>query len=425
MRQNLLFCGQGDMYGVVESRKAQVKQRVEQIPKNTLLSGSEEDLVAALVEDLRLDVPAISDEHLVETHETRVDVSRDPMRLILDPSRPFYVPGTEVVIAIPFRGDPAFFQIRPSTFSMNPPRGAVVGSELHLSYTRTDADGAAVKRQYDSDLAQIRSSLQALSTAAEQFHRELPDRVRTELHGRKNRILAAEGMVASLGVNLRRRGEAPATFAVPVNRRRARIEEIQVAATPFKPEPTLAPEEYEEILKILSNMAEVMERSPSAFVGMREEDLRTHFLVQLNGQYEGQATAETFNYEGKTDIHLRVEGRNVFIAECKYWNGPKEFQKAIDQLLSYLSWRDTKTALIVFNRNVNFSEVLATIQETVPTHAQFKRIRPKRNETSFRYVFGQPRDPNREMVVTVMAFDVPTQTSRVGKAEAGLNGARA
>ena len=88
----------------------------------------------------------------------------------------------------------------------------------------------------------------------------------------------------------------------------------------------------------------------------------------------------------------------------------KEFQKAIDQLLSYLSWRDTKTALIVFNRNANFSEVLRTIQETVPTHPRFKLVSSPHNETSFRYVFGQPNDPNREMIITVMAFDVPTQT---------------
>ena len=405
------------MYGVIESRRSQVKQRVDQIPKNTVLNGSEEDLVAALVEDLRLEVPSISDEHFVETHETKVDVSRDPMRLILDPSQPFYVPGTEVVIAIPFEGEPAFFQIRPNTYSLNPPRGAVVGSELHLTYTRTDADGAAVKRQYESDLGQIRSHLQALASSADQFDRELPNLVRTELRARKSRILAAEGMAASLGVNLRRRGEAPTTFAVPVRKRRPRIEEIRVASVPFKPEPTLSPDEYEEVLKIMGNMAEVMERSPSAFVEMREEDLRTHFLVQLNGQYEGQATGETFNFEGKTDIHLRVGAMNVFIAECKFWSGPKDLQKAIDQLLSYLSWRDTKAALIVFNRNANFSEVLAAIQQTVPTHPRFKRVVPRHNETSSRYVFGQLNDPNREMFITVMAFDVPTQTkAKVGKA---------
>jgi hypothetical protein len=71
-------------------------------------------------------------------------------------------------------------------------------------------------------------------------------------------------------------------------------------------------------------MVHVMERSPSAFHHMDEEALRTHFLVQLNGHYEGQATGETFNYEGKTDILVRSGDRNIFIAECKFWGGPKK-----------------------------------------------------------------------------------------------------
>ena len=43
-----------------------------------------------------------------------------------------------------------------------------------------------------------------------------------------------------------------------------------------------------------------------------KRDLRQHFLVQLNGQYEGQAVGETFNYEGKTDILIRSEGKKPF-----------------------------------------------------------------------------------------------------------------
>ena len=49
-------------------------------------------------------------------------------------------------------------------------------------------------------------------------------------------------------------------------------------------------------------MTHVMERSPSAFATADEETLRQHFLVQLNGHFEGQATGETFNAAGKTDI---------------------------------------------------------------------------------------------------------------------------
>jgi hypothetical protein len=141
---------------------------------------------------------------------------------------------------------------------------------------------------------------------------------------------------------------------------------------------------------------------------MEEEDLRQHFLVQLNGQYEGQATGETFNYQGKTDILVRWEGKNVFIAECKFWNGPKSLEKALEQLLGYAAWRDTKTALLVFNRRKNFSTILEKIPEVIESHPNYKRKLPyEKSETGFRFVLHHPDDPDRELILTVMAFDVP------------------
>ena len=115
---------------------------------------------------------------------------------------------------------------------------------------------------------------------------------------------------------------------------------------------------YEYILSVLSSTAMFMERSPNTFKGMNEESVRDLFLALLNGHYEGQATGETFNYTGKTDILIRTEDRNIFIAECKFWSGPKGLTEALDQLLGYTAWRDTKTALLIFNRDRNMSTVL-------------------------------------------------------------------
>ena len=154
-------------------------------------------------------------------------------------------------------------------------------------------------------------------------------------------------------------------------------------------------------------MVVVMERSPKAFIGMGEEDLRTHFLVHLNGHYEGQATGETFNYEGKTDILIRVDDSNIFIAECKFWTGPSGLKEALDQLLGYTSWRDTKTALLVFNRDREMSTVLNRIPDVVREHAGYKADRTYPSETGFRYVFGHRDDANRELILTVLVFDVP------------------
>ena len=102
----------------------------------------------------------------------------------------------------------------------------------------------------------------------------------------------------------------------------------------FEPEPALSNEDYQEILRIMKNMVQVMELSPHAFSDMGEEDLRSHFLVQLNGAFQGQATGETFNFQGKTDILIRVDGKNIFIGECKFWKGEKAFLATLDQLLS-------------------------------------------------------------------------------------------
>jgi hypothetical protein len=131
--------------------------------------------------------------------------------------------------------------------------------------------------------------------------------------------------------------------------------------------------------------------------------------VALNGQYEGKATGETFNSEGKTDILIRVEGRNIFIAECKFWTGSDGLLKAIDQLLGYASWRDTKTAIIVFNRNKNLSAVLEKIPDTISSHSNFKQRLDYQNETGFRFVLRQKNDPSRDITLSVLVFDVPTE----------------
>jgi len=77
-------------------------------------------------------------------------------------------------------------------------------------------------------------------------------------------------------------------------------------------------------------MALVMERSPKAFSEMDEESIRQHFLVQLNGQYEDRQQAKHLTSVGKTDILVRVEGQDIFIAECAFWKGEKYFTEKIE-----------------------------------------------------------------------------------------------
>ena len=408
MHQDYLF-QQLDIHNVIRGQEEKIKKNVQAIPANQLLNASEEDLLQAFVADLQLHVPVVQEDqiYIAESREASVDVSRDPMRMIYDRSKAFYLPGSETVIAIPFEGDPDFFRVRPQTFTINPPMAEVGKDELLLTYMGVDLKPEMIKMQYQRTVAEINSHLRSLAESAQQFNTQLPLTLAAEIKKRKERLLADSGMTAALGLPIRKRHGAPTTYAVPVKKRVPQIEQLYVSMTPFKPEPALAQKDYEDMLRIMESMVTVMELSPHAFNLMGEEDMRTHFLVQLNAQYTGQATGETFNFQGKTDILLRIGGKNVFIAECKFWTGEKALLATLDQLLSYLSWRDTKTAALIFNRNRDFSAVLAKIAESTPKHPLFKRYLGRSGETQFRYVFGQPNDVNREVFLTVLVFDVP------------------
>jgi hypothetical protein len=80
---------------------------------------------------------------------------------------------------------------------------------------------------------------------------------------------------------------------------------------------------------------------------MGEEDRRQTIVATLNTHYEGRH-AEAFNFQGKTDILIRHDGRNLFICECKFWTGEQGFRGTIDQLFRFTGWRDTRLAIVIF-----------------------------------------------------------------------------
>lgn len=172
-----------------------------------------------------------------------------------------------------------------------------------------------------------------------------------------------------------------------------------------EPEPELAYEEYEFILSTLCAMSQAIERSPSTFAELSEEEIRNFILILLNSHYEGRATGETFNAGGKTDILIRENDRNVFIAECKIWKGAKQFSEAIDQLLRYLTWRDTKTAIVIFNRNKNSLAVINAVLETLEERNDVKKVEAN---TAYgpKAIVVKSSEPGKEILLTVVVLDI-------------------
>ncbi|WP_313616109.1 hypothetical protein [Rhizobium sp.] len=370
------------------------------LPEQRLLNTSIEDLLRYLFEKYQFEVPVLDlDNAVADQKEATVEFN--------DYGQRRSTTGTQVSLEIPFAGDAQMFQIQPSSFSTSPPYATVRSNLLVITQSGVSLTPEQVETGFDRMISEINKYLDWQHRDANQFNKELQTLARQSIEQRREKLLANQNLVAGLKFKLKARSDAPQTYSVPVSRKRIEPRLPPASTTPYKPEPVLAEDDYRNILKIIQDIALVIERSPSAFTEMGEEDLRQHFLVQLNGQYEGKATGETFNHDGKTDILIRHEGRNIFIAECKFWRGKKGYMETIDQLLSYLSWRDTKAAIIIFSQHKGFTEVLAKLQQATTQHPNYKSGPKVEHETVFRYVFGQRDDPNREVVVSVLAFDMP------------------
>lgn len=409
---NCHLFGGGSLAGFLENRKTQCKNELERMESDYVLNISEEDLCNYLISNYSLETPQIIEDGIRQDFkETIVDVSNDVKRIT--PKKPYYVKGTAVMIFIPFIGEVDLFLLRPSTFSSGHLVGDIKDNEILLTFGTADYDEEGkqrLKREIEQCMKDLKMYVGYVARDVENYNKNLDSFVREIVTKRRKKLLEERDLVAFLEIPIKRREDTAKSYTIPTVRKKPIIERPKMETEkPFEPEPALDMAMYENILSIAQNMTQVMECSPHSFATMKEEDIRQHFLVQLNAQYKGEGVAEAFNYEGKTDILMRHKGKNVFIAECKFWKGPKTLTDAIDQLLSYISWRDTKTAIFLFNRRKNFTAVLEKIPDVTREHPCYKQDIESNEETVFRYRFHHRDDVNRELWLTVMAFDVPKE----------------
>jgi hypothetical protein len=317
------------------------------------------------------------------------------------------VDGHFITFAIPYTGSRELFNFRSQNHTMTPIVAEILPTEVRLTIEDaiafTEQSLVNQQEQYFSGIKHCAVGSQSQVGA---FNSWVASEALRLIRERFKTVSERQQLVKALGFKIRKRAGQPQNVSQPIVRKKLNVLEHQLKQK--STDPTLELEIYDEILSICSNMAKVMELSPRAFAAMPEEDLRFHFLVQLNGVFEGQATGETFNLNGKTDILIKHTGENLFIAECKFWTGEKGYLEAIDQLLGYISWHDTKTALIIFNRNKDFDGVLAKIKAETLNHALcHAELDNRRSQTVFRYKFKHNMKSDRIFFLTVMAFNIP------------------
>jgi hypothetical protein len=397
-----------DLCRLIESQREALRNELDGMQDSRLLNTDLAELQSYAATKYAINWPVLG-EPVVDEGRAKMEVGRyggysrgDEPTVLVDAQR--------YTLEVPFDGDKELFFTRGSTFTYNPPRGQVREGMLTTTIVERDPSAEALNQQFDRFLAEIRQHLGWLKNDIDSWNSSIVGEV-TKLVGYRRQKSEQAGAVASgLKFGIKQRTDRAATYAMPVTQRRKIVHQFPAAKPGAPPEPILSNEVYRAILDTLKQMSQVMERSPHAYATMDEETLRFQFLVPLNAHFEGEARAEVFNYGGKTDILITVRGKNIFIGECKFWKGAKALMDTVDQVLGYLAWRDTKCAILLFNRNRNFSQVLAQLRPTLEGHPHFVSFDGSRDETELTFTFKRPDDSDRNLKLTVLAFDIPAET---------------
>jgi hypothetical protein len=297
--KGLLFCTY-DLSQSLQSTQQKMREEIDNLDANRLLNTAPADLAAYLIQKYKVEPLRLRRENwFVEPpKEIQVDVRYDPMRWIQDTSRPALVPGERTEVRIPFEGESELFFSRPNMMSSSPPRAVIEKNEVVLRYDMPSDAPRDVRPLIDQTLVEIDQYLGWQRTMIDGHNNALAQLADQVVEQRRARLLALSQRASSLGIPVRQRDESPQTYVIPTLRRKATPTLPPATSAQFEPEPTWAMDQYEHALKIVQNMTHVMERSPEAFKSMDEEALRQSYLVQLNGQFEGNATGETFNMGG-------------------------------------------------------------------------------------------------------------------------------
>ena len=406
--RNLLFFEE-DLDTQLRVRQQQVSGAVDAISKGQFLVSSDQEVINHVVAGLTVEPIILGEEATtLNQQETQVDVSGDRMRFFsTGRSGPFYIPGTRVEIDIPFTGEDWIFRYRTNPWSTVFPRADVQRGRLRLSIEQPhDADPTSFKSIYEREINLIREYVDRAHKQVVGYNESLPKLVQQAVNHRRDRLGRHANIAALLDIPLATRPGAPSIAPVKVEIRRPPALPVP-PKTGLAPEPGITDETFGHILSFIRHQGRTFERTPSTYAVHGEEDLRNIVLAQLNGHFQGDAVGEAFRGKGKTDICIEQDNRAAFVGECKLWTGPAGLIAALDQLLGYLTWRDSKAALIIFNaKNKDFTKILVGMPETLRAHPLFLRDRPCAEAGEWQVQMRSKEDAGRRVTVHAFLFNL-------------------
>ena len=315
-------------------------------------------------------------------------------------------PKQVVTFHIPFTGEWNLLSYRPTSWLTWSADVEAKATELTFEVINWRDKAEEIQNEFKRVKDNIAHQAETINKDVVGFNASLQKHVSSVVSTRKKEHLGRLNTLEAIGVPIMKSGNTPDTFSVPSIKKKVLINKPQTSNKAFESEPTLDEEIYRSIIRICREVGIEMERHPSIYAGKDEEMLRDHFLMVLSTHFES-ATGETFNRSGKTDVLIKHEKSNVFVGECKFWRGEKSLTKTIDQLLGYLTWRDSKAAILMFIPNKQLDPVLEQITPIVEQHKCHIKTFESQNQGCSEFKLHLLDDATRTVSLTVLCFHIP------------------
>lgn len=399
---------QGDLRSWLDQTRRDAIAAVKALPAEEALARPPEQVASEIIERYEIREPELLvDQMTGNVDDQKIDVAGDFRRAIFDHTRPFYIAGSRIAFHIPYDGPVEALRHRASRFSHSPPRvvlsagGITVYRDVPADRLERDREKIVEElhrevREIDKYLGYARNDIRASN---EQLREEVP----RAAEARRKKVLADRDTEAMLGVPLHRNEQAARSYRVQPVKRKRLTPTRRSPSEAFSPEPAITDDDFADIIGDIIGITQNFERLVVTYADMDEERLRDQILAMLGNVY-GPTTGESFTRQGKSDIYLPWQGGNpVFLAECKWWRGPKAFtDDDLPQLLDrYVVWRDTHAAMVLFIGNKDATAVIRKATDIIRSHPRYLRdAEPIEGAPVF--VLHKDGDPDREIKLALV-----------------------
>ena len=403
--QEYLFC-EIDGFAFFREREDELREEINSLTKEDL-KNSDDSIKIFLTAKHMIKTIEFEDYYRVDKGEIDINVRNDRRFAAFYNrdinNKPVYRKGRLIEIHLPFSCDNHLFKIKPSSFTSIIPK-AKISNELIFEFQFIgEVDKPEdFKKRINSEIDLTKKYASWLNQDINSFNTGIDSIINSDLKLRRKKLSKDEEFLDELDLP-KKETEINIGFVRPEKKLKLKIIEEKIEKKEIKH--ILEEETYNEIIRYIDSLGVNLERSSQRVRDLDEESLRDTFLMALNSVYKGMVSGEAFNKSGKTDICIKHEDKNIFIAECKIWRGDEYFKEGLYQLFSYLTWRDSKTSYIIFSRNQDINSVIEKAKKLLTEQQNYVKEVRTNSESSIQYKFKQ-NNSNKYVFVNLHIFNL-------------------